>query len=103
MIRQTAGGVELTVRVTPRAGANAIGGEREGALAIRLAAPPVEGAANDALVAYLAKVLGIPKNTVHIAAGERSRHKRGVITRLTAAEVRAKLDAARQVRGETEL
>lgn len=94
MIRSTASGVELTVHVTPRAGANAIGGERQGALAIRLAAPPVEGAANDALLAYLAKVLVIPKSVIRIVAGERSRSKRLLIGRLTVEEVRSRLGAA---------
>jgi uncharacterized protein len=96
VIRATAGGVEVSVHVTPRAGANAIGSERGGALAIRLAASPVEGAANEALVAYLAQVLDIPKSAVRIAGGERSRHKRMLIARLTAAEVRTKLIAAQR-------
>jgi uncharacterized protein len=84
------------VHVTPRAGKNAIGDERGGALAIRLAAAAVEGAANEALIAYLAQVLDLPKSAVRIAAGEHSRHKRVRIGRLTAAEVRTQLHAARQ-------
>ncbi|MBW8861369.1 MAG: DUF167 domain-containing protein, partial [Acidobacteria bacterium] len=52
MITATAAGVELTVRVIPRARKTEISGERDGALVVRVAAPPVEGAANDALVEF---------------------------------------------------
>lgn len=48
---------------------------REGALEVALAAPPVDGAANEELVRLLAKVLGIPKRAVRIATGEGSRYK----------------------------
>ena len=98
MIHATAGGVEVSVHVTPRAGANAIVGERGNALAIRLAAPPVEGAANEALIAYLAQILDIPKSAIRIVAGEHSRHKRVTVGRLTVEEMRARLNAARAPR-----
>ena len=52
--------VVLEVRVIPRAKRNAIGGERDGALVVRLAAPPVEGAANAALIEFLAATLDLP-------------------------------------------
>ncbi len=73
------GGSRLRVRVTPRARQNAITGltEADGrpALAIRLAAPPVDGAANQALVRFLAEALGIPKSSVRIVSGETNRLK----------------------------
>jgi uncharacterized protein (TIGR00251 family) len=71
----------LVVRLTPRARRDAIGtvidcGDGRSALSVRIAAPPVEGAANQALVALLAKALGIAKAAVSIEAGETSRLKR---------------------------
>jgi uncharacterized protein (TIGR00251 family) len=73
------GGARLRVRVTPRAKQNALAGltEVDGrpALAIRLAAPPVDGAANAALVRFLAGALAIPKSAVRIVSGEASRLK----------------------------
>ena len=74
-----AGSARLRVRVTPRAKQTALAGltEVDGrpALAIRLAAPPVDGAANAALVRFLAEALAIPKSAVRIVSGEASRLK----------------------------
>ena len=73
------GGARLRVRVTPRARQTGVTGltEADGkpALAIRLAAPPVDGAANQALVRFLADALGLPKSGVRIASGGSSRLK----------------------------
>ena len=73
------GGSRLRVRVTPRAKRTALAGivdvDGKPALAIRLAAPPVDGAANQALVRFIAGALAIPKSAVRIAAGETSRLK----------------------------
>ncbi len=55
--------ITFTIRVTPRASANAVAGERDGALLVRVSAPPVEGKANDAVVAVLAKALGLPNRS----------------------------------------
>ena len=68
--------VVLDVRVIPRASRTMLAGTREGAIIIRLAAPPVEGAANAELVAFLAKLFGIPKRNVAIVSGDKSRNKR---------------------------
>jgi uncharacterized protein (TIGR00251 family) len=62
----------LHVRVTPRARRNALGPTEDGVLAVRLAAPPVEGAANKALVAFLAEALGVSKSVLRVESGERS-------------------------------
>ena len=91
MIRSTPSGVEINIRVIPRARHTACAGERDGALLIRLAAPPVEGAANDSLVGFLAEALQIPRRSVRIISGERSRRKRVVVQGLTAEQVRARL------------
>lgn len=78
--RATADGVELAVRLTPRGGTARIEGValRDGrpVLEVRVAAPPVEGAANAALVAFLAKALALPRSAVMLVAGERARVKR---------------------------
>jgi uncharacterized protein YggU (UPF0235/DUF167 family) len=72
-------GARLRVRVTPRARQTALAGilEVDGkpALAIRLAAPPVDGAANKALLAFLADWLSLPKSSLRIVAGDTSRVK----------------------------
>lgn len=83
------GTVRLTVRVSPRASRDSIAGVHDGALKVSLTAPPVEGAANAALVALLAKALGVPKRAVRIAGGETSRVKRVEIDGVGAERVRA--------------
>ena len=71
----TPDGVTFRIRVTPRAGRTVIAGERDDALVIKLAAAPVDGAANDAVIALLASLLDRPKRDVSIVSGERSRNK----------------------------
>ncbi len=58
---------------------------------VKLAAAPVDGAANDALIALISKALALPKRAVRIAAGERSRTKRVEIAGLDFAEVQRRL------------
>jgi uncharacterized protein YggU (UPF0235/DUF167 family) len=78
--RVTPDGVELAVRLTPRGGLPGVEGvvEQDGRpyLRLRVAAAPVEGAANLALVHYLAKTLRLPRSAVTLVAGEHSRLKR---------------------------
>ena len=66
----------FTVRVTPRASASAVAGERDGVLLVRVTAPALEGKANDAVVALLAKALGTPRGAVRLVRGGSSRTKR---------------------------
>ena len=74
---KTAGdAVIISVRVVPRAGRAGIAGTRHDAVLIRLNAPPVDGAANAELIDVLAGVLDVPKRSVTIIGGERSRLKR---------------------------
>lgn len=73
-------GVRIAVRLTPRAKRSAIAGivrdvNERPALAIRIAAPPVDGAANKALILYLSKMLDIPVSAVDIQSGETARLK----------------------------
>ena len=69
-------GVELTVLVQPRASRTKVVGEHDGQLKIQLAAPPVDGEANAALVEFIAKTLGVPRRQVTLVAGDTSRRKR---------------------------
>lgn len=75
-LRREADGVSFEVAVQPRSSKAMLEGEREGALRIRLTAPPVGGAANKQCVAILAKALGVPKSALEIISGANSRHKR---------------------------
>ena len=93
MIHATDAGVEIDVRVIPRAGKSAIAGERDGRMLIRVAAPPVEGAANDAIIELLAKLLDCPRRAVRIVSGEKSRSKRLAVDGVTPDEVRRLLRA----------
>jgi uncharacterized protein len=81
----------LSVRVIPRAPRTRVDGERGGAILIRLAAPPVDGAANDALAAFLSDTLRVPRRDVTIVAGEKSRDKRVQIVGLDETAIRARL------------
>ncbi|MBN9684411.1 MULTISPECIES: DUF167 domain-containing protein [unclassified Corallococcus] len=69
-------GVELTVLVQPRASRTRVMGEHDGQLKIQLAAPPVDGEANAALVEFIAKTMGVPRRQVTLVAGDTSRRKR---------------------------
>jgi uncharacterized protein len=73
-------GASLLVRVIPRAGVTKISGIRDGRLLVRLAAAPVDGAANDALIALLSKSLGVPARNITVTAGQRGRNKRIVLS-----------------------
>jgi uncharacterized protein (TIGR00251 family) len=89
VIRQTSAGVEFDVRVIPRARKTELAGLRDDVVVVRLAAPPVEGAANEALVEFVAKRLGAPRRSVRIVAGEHSRRKRVAVAGYTADAVRS--------------
>lgn len=69
------GVVRIPVRAQPRASRSELAGEYDGALKVRLAAPPVEGEANRELVRFMAKLLGVPKSAVRVASGETGRNK----------------------------
>ena len=84
--------VFIDVKVIPRSARSGLAGTRDGMLLIRLNAPPVEGAANDALVDFLASVLGIARRDVTIVAGSTSRSKIVELTGITEDRVRALLD-----------
>ena len=81
----------LRVRVQPRASREAILGWREDVLRVAVTAPPVEGAANQAVRHLLARALGIAPSAVSVVRGERSRDKVVRIAGVTAAQLRARL------------
>ena len=87
----TASGVSLQVRVVPRASKSEIGELRGDRLKVRIAAPPVESAANDELVAFVAKRLGVPRRAVRLTHGQTSRNKTLAIDGVTEAEAKARL------------
>ena len=76
-------GVIIDVRVIPRAGRSGAAGVRDGALLLRLHAPPVEGAANAEAVDILADLLGVPRGAVTILSGHHSRRKRIAVAGIT--------------------
>jgi uncharacterized protein (TIGR00251 family) len=65
----------IAVRVIPRSPRTRVDGRRGDAFLVRLAAPPVEGAANAALVAFLAEHLDLPRRNIRIVSGDKSRNK----------------------------
>ena len=87
--QSSSGIVVFAVRVVPRAHRDAIDGEWQGALKVRLAAPPVEGRANEALCRFLAACLKIPASAVRIVSGERGRTKRVEVRGVSAEQIRA--------------
>ena len=72
---QTTTGIRIRVRVQSRASKTEIAGLHGNAVKVRLAAPPVEGAANEALVRFIARHLGVPRSAVRIESGATGRSK----------------------------
>lgn len=72
---EKAGALVFKVQVVPRASRSEIVGEHNGALRVRLAAPPVDGAANEELVRVIAKAFNVPKGAVEISSGRTSKLK----------------------------
>jgi uncharacterized protein (TIGR00251 family) len=88
-LKPVPGGVELALLVQPRASRTRMVGEHDGLLKLQLAAPPVDGEANAALLEFLAKQLGVPRRQVTLSAGDASRRKRVTVVGVDAAWVEA--------------
>jgi uncharacterized protein (TIGR00251 family) len=88
------GAAIFSVRVTPRASRDAIEGEHQGALKVRLTAPPVKDRANEALRRLLAERLNVPVSTVRIVSGEKSRNKKVEVAGATRARLASFFEAA---------
>lgn len=74
-IKAVPGGVRLTIRAQPNAKSSEVAGEHAGALRVKIASPPVDGAANEALLAFLAKTLGVKERQASLVQGAASRQK----------------------------
>ena len=90
-LRAQADGLLLSVKLQPRASANEIGEALGNELRIKVTAPPVDAAANEALVKLLAQQLHCPRNRVDLVRGHTSRHKTVKLYGLIAEDVVAKL------------
>jgi uncharacterized protein len=92
-------GVILRVHVQPGAGRSAVVGRHGDALKVRVAAPPIEGRANEATRALLAEAMGVPESDVELTSGQSSRSKRFRLNGLDAEEgekrIRVALDDAK--------
>ena len=91
-LTQSGDSVVITVRVIPRATRSQIAGTRNDALLVRLSAPPVDGAANAELIDVLSDALGVPRRSVTLVSGERSRSKRVRVAGVAADDVRRALN-----------
>lgn len=88
LVREHGGGVRFTVRVQPRSGRDGIAGTHAGALKVRVAAAPVNGEANGALVTLLADRLGVPARDIQIVSGHTARTKLVEVQGVDATRVR---------------
>ncbi len=94
LLHETQAGVTFSVRVVPRSSRNQIVGVEGEALKIKLTAPPVEGAANAALVEFIAEWLGVRKNAVSIVSGDKARNKIVRVNGVTREQVLMAIDTA---------
>jgi len=88
LVTERGGAARFSVRVQPRAPRSGVGSVHAGALRVRVTAPPVEGAANAAVVAVLADWLGVPARAVRIVLGGAARSKVVEVDGVTADAVR---------------
>jgi len=91
-VKEVGHGVSIKIRVQPRAAKNQVAGVMDGALKVRLSAPPVDGAANQACCAFIAELLGVAKGQVAISHGHTGRNKTVRVEGLTAQQVLDKLN-----------
>ncbi len=96
MVQDTKAGAILSVHVQPKASTTECVGIHGDALKIRVAAPPVDGAANDELIRFLARSLSIPSTSLQIYSGANGRHKRVLVKGATAQFVLARLSLGNQ-------
>jgi uncharacterized protein len=96
VVQDTEGGAILTVHIQPKASTTECVGIHGDAIKFRVAAPPVDGAANDELIRFLARQLSIPAASVRIRSGAGGRHKRVLVKGTTAQLVMARLKLGHQ-------
>ncbi|HEY0455035.1 MAG TPA: DUF167 domain-containing protein [Verrucomicrobiae bacterium] len=95
-MRKQGDGICISIKAQPRASRNEIGASLGNELKIKITAPPVDSAANDALLRYLAEVLGCGRGDLQLIRGQTSRHKQVLISNLSAEEIVTKIEAARR-------
>lgn len=83
LLTQSGDEISIRIKVSPRASISRVEGVVEGALKVRVAAPPVDGEANKELVRTLAKFFGVPKSCVTIVSGKASKNKKAVVYGVT--------------------
>lgn len=86
-LRDGKDGCTLSIKVIPRASKDLVVGEENGELKVRLKAPPVDGAANEALVRFLAERLKTTRSSIELVSGETSRHKVVRVLKAKASEI----------------
>ena len=91
-VTDTPSGAVLNLRIVPRASKNTIQGRHGDALKIRLCAPPVDGAANAALIEFLAKTFSLPRSRIQLLSGQTSRTKRVLLAGMKADENRGRME-----------
>jgi hypothetical protein len=95
-LRPVPDGVCLSLKVQPRASRNEIGEAANGELRIKVTAPPVDAAANEAVLRLLAGCLDCPRGSLQLLRGQTSRHKQVLVRSLTSEAVLRKLQSARK-------
>lgn len=93
--KESAAGVSFAVRVQARARRTALAGVLDGAIKIALAAPPVDGKANEALIRFLAELLGVSRSAVEIVSGDTSRNKVVRISGVSIEQLQQRLEDSR--------
>lgn len=86
-IKDTEKGAVLEIRLLPRSSRCEVAGVQDGALKIKITAPPVEGRANEECIRFISDLLRIRKSAISIIAGEKSKNKTILVTGMTAGEI----------------
>lgn len=92
LLRETKNGVSFDIHVNPHASRAEIAGIAEGMLKVKVTAPPVEGAANEACIALLSKKLGLRKSQMDISMGAKGRKKTILVTDITKADLEQRIN-----------
>jgi len=90
-LQQRPDGVCISLKVQPRASRNEIAGPIGNELKIKVTAPPVDSAANEAVLELLAEILGCPRNQLELLRGATSRHKQILVRGVTAAQIEQRI------------